>query len=209
MTLTITEIQRYRDANSRFGRVVSPILGAIPHSLAMAHICRVNPALLGNPAPTKDQRKGFMRVTHEATIDAGITWDAVEAQDTNAYVWSCELNSDGKLFAHTNPSLFATPNADYWMCVYTRHALGPVVFNVLWNSRNLTLKEGYPALVAAAQANSSNLLTWTPTDLRRLLVQTLPKTFELATRNGILYTSKFGIRPVLSAGRTQQILLKE
>lgn len=201
------DIDLYKKAVQKFGRIVVPMLNDIPKSLAFAHILRTNRDLEGSPDLTWDQRKGFMRVTHAATAGAGVSWNDAEALDKNAYVWGWDLNTAGPSLAHMNPSFFPEPSEDYWKCVYAQHALTPQVFNFLWKRRNPTLKSQYDAVVYGVTSWRKRISGWPYVRLRHLVTVELPYVFAVAKTNGTLSSKGFGIRPVLTASRTQQTLL--
>lgn len=197
----------YKQAVQRYGRIVTPMLNDIPRALAFAHLLRVNPELVGAPAATWDQRKGFMRVTHVATEQTGISWDAAEEIPNNAYIWGWDLNTAGPIFQRANPSFFKTPTVDFWKCLYTQHALGTRVFDFLWKKRDSSNASQSDAVVTALLLWGKHIAGWSYTRLKHTLTVELPYVFAVAAINGSLNSTGFGLRPVLSESRMRRTLI--
>lgn len=201
------DLDLYRKAFQKFGRIVTPMLNDVPKALAFAHILRVNPKLEGSPALSWDQRKGFLRVTHAATDATGISWEEVEDLDKNAYVWGWDLNSAGPPFQRANAAFFPTSSPDFWQCLYARHVFGPQVFDFLWEMRDTSQSKQFDALVYAVTTWGKHVAGWSYTRLKSTVTVELPYVFAVAKINGTLSSKGFGIRPVLSSSRTLQTLL--
>ena len=205
--VTIQAREAYQTAVQKYGRTVDPMLNDIPKSLAYAHIVSVNPDLLAEPPLSWDQRKGFMRVPHAAAVNANIAWTDIESLDRNAYAWCWELNDSGAELYKRNKSYFASPTEDFWKCVYTQHILGPLEFAHMWKLRNPHTTSQFDAVCYAVMSWKKRLGLWTYPRLVKTVTVDLPSTFALATNNGIITSKGYGIRPVLTAGRTRQIFL--
>jgi hypothetical protein len=201
------DLDLYKRAVQKFRRMLDPMLNDIPKTLAYAHILRVNTTLEATPAPTWDQRKGFLRVTHAATTATGISWDSVEDLDKNSYVWAWDLNSAGLPFQRANISFFSEPTEDFWKCLYARHVLGPQVFDFLWKRRDTTFPSQFDALVYTVTLWGKHIAGWSYVRLKTTLTIELPYVFAVAKINGILSSKGFGIRPVMDSGRTLQTLI--
>jgi hypothetical protein len=201
------DLDLYKKAVQKFGRLLTPVLGDIPKSLAFAHILRVNSNLETDPVMTWDQRKGFMRVTHASTTAAGIKWDEVGDLNKNSYVWGWDMNDGGPAFHTANSSFFPEPTEDFWKCLYTKHAMGPQVFNFFWTRRNVAADMQYDAVIAGVSSWGKHVAGWSNVRLKALTNIELPYVFAVSKINGTLSSSAFGLRPVLSANRTQQTLL--
>jgi hypothetical protein len=201
------DLYLYKQAVQKFGRVVIPMLNDIPKTLAIAHILRVNPALDDTPAPTWDQRKGFMRVTHDATIPTGISWNAATDMNSNAYIWGWDLNSAGPIFQRANPSFFPEPSVDFWQCLYAQHAFGARVFDFLWKRRDTAEATQFAALSHSLSNWGKHIAGWSYVLLQRTMNVELPYVYAVASANGRLVSKGFGLRPVLSSSRMQQTLI--
>jgi hypothetical protein len=201
------DLDLYKQAVQRYGRVVTPMLNDVPRALAFSHLLRVNPELSSSPEITWDQRKGFLRVTHDATAQTGISWETAEEISNNAYIWGWDLNTAGPIFQRANPSFFKTPTADFWKCLYTQHALGPRVFDFIWKRRNTNVESQFDAVVAAMLAWGKHIAGWSYTRLKHTLMVELPYVFAVAAINGSLVSKGFGLRPVLSESRMRRTLI--
>lgn len=206
-TTARNDLPLYKRAVQKFGRILVPMLNDVPKSLAFAHILRVDVSLNPYPDPTWDQRKGFLRVTHDAAEATGISWSSAQDIDSNAYIWGWDLNTAGPIFQRANSSFFPTPSADFWKCLYAQHALGTQVFNVLWKKRDTSKASQFDAVAEALTIWGKHIAGWSYVLLKRTVLVELPYVYAVAAINGTLSSKGFGIRPVLSSNRMRCTLI--
>ena len=217
MTLTVQQGQQaatkkalssdklYRQAQQQYGRTIAPYLGDAPKALGVAHLTMVNPKLLSAPTPTKDRRRGFMLATITMARTAGIEWKALDDPLTCAYVWGRDINADARSLYSEQTSLFTTVDDDFWKCSYLKHAFGDAAFSIIWNQRDTTQTTVYDSLLYAVNSMKRSLPGTTVIRQRRLAMLDCAYVFEMAKRGGGLYSSGYGIEPVLTKSNYQQV----
>lgn len=187
-------------ATRQYGRLIAPMLGAIPPGLATGHLVRVNPTLISAPPITLDRRRGFLAATQDGARAAGIDWTRLDEPTICAYSWCREVNTSATELYQENKDLYTTPDSNFWKTVYLRYVLGIPMFDVVWDQSGDYL---YPALVYAV-----NTMRSFPLSMKKVVLVDLPYTFELATKKGGLHSKVFGIQPVLDKSRTQQVFMQ-
>jgi hypothetical protein len=196
----------YDRANRKYGRMIAPLLGNIPRSLAIAHLLRVNPSLLDVPPITLDRRRGFLAATQGGALAAGLKWVNLDDPTTCAYSWCREMNQCSLDFYQQNSDIYAEASSDFWKCSYLRHVVGTPLFDVLWEQAT---NSTYSGLVNVVSAQTKSPMGLPVASFKKLVLVDLSYVFALAVKKGSLSSSGFGIQPVTDRDRTSRILLND
>jgi len=203
MALNNTEL--YRDAQRVFGRTIDPYLGDAPKALGLAHLIHVNPKLEIAPTPSKDRRRGFMFTTIAMANVVEVKWEQLDDPITCAFVWGCDINADARSLYSANQTLFTEVNADFWKCAYLKHVLGDMAFQAIWDIRDTSQSTVYDSLLYAVNNLSRSLPGWPVIKLHHQVLVGCAYVFEVAKRSGGLYSSGYGLQPVLKKNNFEQV----
>lgn len=195
----------YQQAQRQYGRLIEPYLGDAPRTLGLAHLVRVNPKLLTAPDPTPDRRRGFMFATMSMANTAGVAWESLDTPVTCAYVWGRDINAASKNLYQQQAHWFPTIGEDFWKCSYLKHAFGEAAFSVIWNQRDVSQATVYDSLLYAVNAMRRSLPGTTVVRQRYLAMVDCAYVFEMANRGGGMYSTGYGIEPVLSKSAYRQV----
>ncbi len=188
----------YTRANLTYGNVIIPFLGHVPKTIAIGHLLRVNPKLLPTLPVTKDRRRGLMLATIEAVHEADIAWDDLDDMTTGAYIWGRDINSTSLSLYTTYPSLFTSPDKDFWRCAYLLHVLGKTPFDRIWATRDTTQDTVYDSLMVSVNQLQRRLPGWSVIQLKKTVFVECAFVFEIAKAGGSLISEGYGIQPVLA-----------
>lgn len=208
---TATHLRRYYIlADRKFGFLVDKFRQDVPRSLAIAHIAIVNPYNLNAPV-IKDYRRGCMRVSISACRRANTNWDKLTDPMVCTYAWFTDTNRVSYLLNSANPTLFPTPDEDFWKCAYMKVMLQDPAFDALWDIASpVAGKTGgvYGQLSAKVGTLRGALPGWTVPKLRKQVLLDLETTFALAKLYGPLTSTGPGRPPYLSGDDTNRIFVE-
>lgn len=187
----------YQQANQVYGKLIAEYCEDFPKAFELGHLTRVNPALSTNPLVTIDRRRGFLYAPFDTLASIEVRWENLDDPTTCAYVWGYDINLHAKQLYYPNEKYFPKSNADFWRCVYLRHVLGRVPFDVIWNMRNPNTTPVYDSLLYVVNNLRRGLPGWPVIKLKRTVFVDCAYSFELAQQGGATTTEGFGRAPVL------------
>lgn len=188
----------YKKAKGLFNWIFEKYHSDVPISLGLGHLLSVNRNLSVKPPVTRDQRRGFLLAPRQIASNAGVPWENLDDTNTCTYIWYRDINGIGKYLHENNPTLFTSPNEDFWKCVYLQHRLGLSVFKVLWNSRDTSQSSVYNSLLYAVSNITRQVAGLSPVELRKLVFSDCAYVFILAKKEVPLQSTGYGIEPVLT-----------
>jgi hypothetical protein len=184
----------------QFGDLFNAVKGGAPVGLFIAHLMRVNPFGLQQPALTSDGRVGFMKVSPTESRDADIYWDkivnaAAGELKPNIFVWSRALNASAREVHAYTDDIILTPDETFWKLTYCYQTLGGTAFKAIWNARNMQDTDYYHAFMLSAHNWNKTVAGWSVIQLNKVLLLDCPYVLKLAGYFGKLSTQKFGKLP--------------
>lgn len=195
----------YQQAQRQYGRLIESYIGDAPRALGLAHLLRVNPALVEAPTPAPDQRRGFMFATRSMANTAGVPWESLDTPITCAYVWGRDINATAKSLYREQSYWFPTVGEDFWKCSYFKYAFGTSAFPIVWSQRDVSQTTVYDSLLYAVNDMKRSLPGTTVVKQRYLAMVECAYVFELAKRGGGMHSTGYGLEPVLTESGYQQV----
>lgn len=187
----------YHQANQVYGKLVAEYCEDFPKAFVLGHLARVNPTLVTNPPITTDRRRGFLYAAFDTLATIEVKWESLDDPTVCAYVWGYDINLHAKQLYYGNEKYFPESSSDFWRCVYLRHVLGRVPFDVVWNARNRNTTPVYASLLYVVNDLRRGLPGWNVIKLKRTVFIDCAYSFELALQGGSTTTEGFGRAPVL------------
>lgn len=211
MAVIITQFQKnlYQTASRGYGPLVDKFRQDFPKNLALAHICYVNPNLYNDPA-LKNADKGFLGTSVAATRRTNVPWIRLSDPLTCAFVWFTDANLSSYTFYMSHPTLFLTPNEDFWKCAYLNIVLEDAAFESLWGLINPLAGDTdiYGQLRSKVQSLRGGLTGWPIIKLQKCVLQDLEVVFALAKTYSPLTSSGFGRPPYLKSNDASRIFVE-
>jgi len=198
-------VSLFDQGNRLFGRLIDTYRSDVPSGLALAHLINVNPDLKEITPIARDRRRGFMKASATAAMDAEIAWKELDDPPTCAYVWGREINKDSLNLYTNNTSLFTTPSKDFWSTAYLKYILGDTLFTTLFNMRDTTQATVYSSILYAVNNLNRSLLGVPIITLKKTVLFDSQFVVELAKKSGTLSSTGFGLQPVLSRDAMMQV----
>ena len=200
----------YLIAEQKYGNLFEKVRQDIPRNLAIAHVCAVNPYLVDDPV-SKDYRQGFTMTSIAASRRANVDWERLTDPLSCAYAWCTDANRASYLLYSGNPTLFTTPNEDFWKCAYLKIVLEDTAFKALWSMASPVAGNPvgvYGQLKAAVTSLRASLPGWPVTKLKNQVLSKMETTFDLAKLHGPLSSTGPGRPPYLSDNDTSRIFVE-
>jgi len=206
-----THLRRfYVLADRKFGFIIDKFKQDVPRSLALAHITVMNPYNLNAPA-IKDYHRGCMLVSIAACRRANVDWNQLTDPLCCAYAWFTDTNRVSYLLYSAYPTLFTTPNEDFWKCAYLKVVIQDAAFDALWTMTGPVAGKPdgiYGQLKAKVETLKGSLPGWTIPKLRKRVLLDLETTFALAKLYGPLTSTGPGRPPYLNGDDTSRIFVE-
>ncbi len=187
----------YQQANQVYGKLIAQYNEDFPKAFALGHLTRVNPSLVTAPPVTTDRRRGFLYAPFDTLASIEVKWENLDDTTVCAYVWGYDINLHAQQLYSPNVKYFPESSSDFWRCVYLRHILGRVPFDVIWASRNPSTIPVYDSLLYVVNNLRRGLPGWNVIKLKRTVFIDCAYSFELALQGGSTTTEGFGRAPVL------------
>lgn len=199
---------KYTAADTKYGYLVDRMRQDFPKSLAVAHICSVNPTNIDNPVGT-NYRRGFMLASISAARRVNVGWQRLIDPVSCAYAWFTDANRVSYLFYSDKVDFFSVLKDDFWKCAYLKIVLEDAAFDALWTYTNPTTTVGdiYPQLTAAITTLKASLPGWTVPTVKNRVLLNMAAAFTQAKANGTLSSSGPGRPPYLSQDDANRIFL--
>lgn len=197
ITMAKNNTRSYEIVSRRYGATLDKYRGQTPRALVLAHVLRINPALITDPVYEGRDDRGFMKVSTEDAYEAKVDWKKLNEESIAAYAWLYALNNRAKRMHADHSKLFSEYAEDFWRTIYLNQSLGDAFFNYLWDIANPTVNDTsiYDKLLYTVNAHQKNAYNYTAEELRVLVMKEIEFVFQLALLKGNMSTTKPGENP--------------